>query len=188
MGADGGKLWSRTGKAGVLLVFGSIGMLILSETVLRPDHEVFYSRPTVRAHCWTAAGQESCWASASFAIANNGRSAQDDVRIDWDVDAQRWALSCRDSDLIGSAKRRRAPRVQRAEGVATFAYEIRAFDPNTVLDCRLDCLRCAREDVDALKQVAFAVSGEGVVEADPRATMFVRFFVNAGRVLGALSP
>lgn len=188
MSDDGGTFWSRSGKAGFLLVLGSIGMLVLSETVLRSDHEVFYSRPTVSSHCRTTAGREWCWVSASFAIANNGRVAQDDVRIEWGIDAQRWPLFCGGSDLIGSAKPRRAPRLTRSEGAATLAYDIREFDPNTILDCSVDCMRCSREDIAALEQAAFAVTGQGVVEADPRATIFVRFFVNAGRVLGALSP
>lgn len=188
MREDGGRLWSRTGKAGFLLVLGSIGMLILSETVLRPDHEVFYSRPKVSAHCRSAAAGEWCWVSASFAIANNGRVAQDDVRIDWGIDAQRWPLFCGGSDLIGSAKRRRAPRLQRVANSALLAYQVYSFDPNTILDCSVDCMRCTREDVAALEQAAFAVTGQGAVEADPRATIFLRFFVNAGRLLGALSP
>lgn len=104
------------------------------------------------------------------------------------VDPQRWPLSCRDSDLVGSAKRRRAPRLERVARAAALAYEIRAFEPNTVLDCRIDCLRCAREDVAGLQSAEFAVTGRGVVEGDRRATVFTRFFINAGRMLGALSP
>ncbi len=188
MSDDGRRPWSRTGKAGFLLALGSIGMLLLSETVLRSDHEVFYSRPVVRADCWSAAGQEACWASATFAVANNGRVVQDDVRIEWRVDAQRWRLYCRDSDLIGSAKQRRAPRLQRVAETAELAYEVRSFDPNTILDCNVNCLRCGREDVVALKEAAFAVTGKGAVEADPRATMFTRFFINLGRVIGLFSP
>jgi len=183
-----GKLWSRTGKAGFLLVAGSIGMLILSETALRSDHEVLFSRPVVRSHCGTTAGQEWCWASATFAVANNGRVAQDDVRIEWGIDAQHWRLACRDSDLIGSARQRRSPGLRRSEGSATFAYDIRGFDPNTILDCRIDCLRCTREDIVLIERADFAVRGMGVTEADPRTTVFTRFFVNIGRMLGALSP
>jgi len=185
---DSGWGWSRAGRTGFALALVSIGLLIASETVLRPDHEVLYSRPAVSARCTTTAGRDRCWASASFAIANNGRVAQDDVRLNWALDVQRWSLSCRDSDLIGSTKRRKRPRLRAIAGAGALAYEIRAFDPNTILDCSVDCLRCAREDVLALRRATFTVSGAGVTEADPRSTMFARFFINAGRVLGALSP
>ena len=188
MSDDGGKLWSRTGKAGFLLVAVSIGIVVLSETVLRSDHEVLFSRPAIRSHCGTVAGQEWCWASATFAVANNGRVAQDDVRIEWRMDAQHWRMSCHDSDLIGSARKRGSPDLRRSEGTTMLAYDIRRFEPNTILDCRIDCTRCTREDIALIEQAEFAVTGEGATESDPRATLFARFFINIGRMLGAVSP
>jgi len=180
--------WGRAGRTGFALALVSIGLLVASETVLRSDHEVLYSRPVVSARCTTAAGRDRCRASASFAIANNGRVAQDDVRLNWALDARHWSLSCRDSDLIGSAKRRKRPRLRAIARASALAYEIQAFDPNTILDCSVDCTRCAREDVLALRRATFTVSGTGVSEADPRSTLFARLFINAGRVFGALSP
>jgi hypothetical protein len=183
-----GPGWRRAGGAGFGLALVSIGVLVASETVLRADHEVFYSQPVLRATCGVVAETERCSAVATFSIANNGRVAQDDVRVHWSLDARRWALSCHDSDLVGSARHRRSPELRSVDGSMVLAVEIRAFDPNTILDCSVNCFHCERHDLRALQDASFEVRGAGVREADPRATMFSRLFLNMGRVIGALSP
>jgi len=184
--------WGRRGKIGFVAVLGSIAYLIASETVLRPDHEVFYTRPAITAvHCSDFSWGSSCAAAAQFAVANNGRVPQDDLRVTWGHephDTQRWSVSWRTSDLVASAKPSAPPQLRAVDGARSFDYEIHALVPNTVVDFEIKCLGCTREDLRAAQNAAFAVTGAGVTEADPRATMFVRFFTNVGRLIGVLAP
>jgi len=188
MADDAHGTWGFGKIAAVVLVAGSLGWLIASETVLKPEHELLYSRLSVRSHCYEVKKRERCAGEAKFSVANNGKVAQDDVRIEWKHGPGRWYPTWYVSELVGSTKKRAQPKLH-VNGVADGVdLAIRELDPNVVIDFEFHCNFCTRDDLRLADAGEFSVAGSGAKEADPRMTMFGRFFVNIGRMIGVLLP
>ena len=180
--------WGFGKIAGVALVAGSLGWLIASETVLKPQHELLYSRLSVRSYCYEVKKRERCAGEAKFSVANNGSAAQDDVHIRWQHGPGRWYPTWYVSELVASAKKRAKPKLQISAVADGVDLSIRELDPNVVIDVEFRCNFCTRDDLRLADAGAFSVSGTGATEADPRMTMFGRFFLNIGRAISVVLP
>jgi hypothetical protein len=164
-------------------VLGGVA-LVVSEALLRPAHEVLYSASLVVADCRDTHGRKLCFALYSVSIANSGRLKQDEVRLEWGFARENLTLSTKVTDLVASAAARSDPRIIETPGERGTTYEIRDFDPNTLVELRLSCVLCPPEEIRALRDAPMRVHAKGrVVNADPRGTMLGRALRNLARAL-----
>jgi hypothetical protein len=171
----------RVATGGGLLV--SIALLVVSETLLRPEQEILYTG-SLFSHCVPAKEGEICIARYSVSIANNGRAGRDDVRLEIGRPLRDWVADTRASDLVGSTVARPDPEIGTSIDDEKTVYDIRRFAPNTVVDFEIGCQPCSRAQIRALKDAPLRVHAKGaVVNTDPRTTMLGRAMRNLARVL-----
>lgn len=165
-------------------MFAGLGWLLLSETALRPRHEILYRLSPVFSQCSAAGGKDSCVADYRLSLANSGRAPQERVAVRWPAQFAGWSVDWVASDLIASAKQRPAPKVI-LSNEGEFAQEIRDLAPNTLLELTLHCAECTRGQLEAARQAVVRIEARGeVIEREPRATMLGRAALNAARVFG----
>ena len=172
---------SRYSTAAIVTVFAGVAWLVLSETALRPRHELLYRLSPVFSQC---AGKDSCVAEYRLALANSGLAAQERVEVHWPKQFAGWRVDWAASDLVGSAKPRADPQVIFSKE-GEFAQEIRDLAPNTLLELTLHCVQCTRAQVEAARQAAVRIVARGnVIEGEPRITMLGRAALGAARLFG----
>jgi hypothetical protein len=184
--ANSGWLY-RSGLAWLLGggVAAGLGGIVLSETLLRPTHEVLYAGAVSMQQCFASAGREVCAFQYRLSVGNTGRERQDRVRIEWAASLPRAAVGTRVSDLIASAKGTAMPIVQHEAGERMTAFTISDLAPNTVVDIDLTCTACERADVGAFGNSRPRIEARGSVsEADPRVSTLKKGAMNLLRVLG----
>jgi len=176
------RYW-RVGAAAGLI--GWIALVVIEETLLRPDHEVLYSAALVVANCPEIEGRKRCAALYRISIANSGRARQEEVRVEWGPARDLWTFSTNVTDLVGSAAKRSDPRITETPGEGRRIFHIRDFEPNTLVELKFDCMLCPPEEIRSLRNAQARVDAKGeVVNADPRGTVFRRAMRNLARTFG----
>lgn len=159
--------------------------MVVEETLLRPDHEVLYSAALAFADCPKIQGRELCVALYRVSIANSGRARQEEVRVEWGPARDLWTFSTNVTDLVGSAAKRSDPRITETSGEGSRVFQIRDFEPNTLVELQFNCMLCPPEEIRALRNAQVRVDAKGeVVNADPRGTVFRRAMRNLARTFG----
>ena len=159
---------------------------MLSESVMRPEHELLYRLAVVFSHCAQGAGKESCAAQYRLSVANSGLARHEIVLVRWPAEFSEWRIDTRSSDLVASVERRAEPEVRSVEEAGTFMHEIRNLDPDTLLEFGISCLGCTRAQAEAPRDAVVRIEARGkVIETDPRPTMFGRAVTNALRIAAA---
>jgi hypothetical protein len=172
----------RTGA--IIAVLAGLAWLMLSESALRPRHEILYRLAPVFSQCSGTTAKESCVAEYRLSLANSGLAPQERVEVRWPAQFAGWSVDWTSSDLVASAGRRADPEVNMSKD-GDFTHEIRNLAPNTLVELTLRCAECSRAQVEGTRQAAVRVEARGkVIERDPRATMLGRAALNAARLLG----
>lgn len=162
-------------------------MVVASETLLRPDHEILYSATLVVANCPEIEGRKRCVALYRVSIANSGRARQDAVHVEWGPAREIWTSSTNVTDLVGSAVKRSDPRITETSAEDRKVFHIRELEPNTLVEIKFSCVLCAPEEIRALRDAQVRVDAKGdVVNTDPRGTIFGRAIRNLVRTLGLI--
>jgi len=170
---------------GVAVVLAGLAWIMLSESLLRSKQEVLYRLEPGFAQCFKKGAGEMCAAQYRLAIANSGVERQDLVQVRWPAAFAGWEYDWSAGDLVGSARVRANPAVRAAAG-GELRHEIVAFEPNTLLEFKVRCVACSREQVEAARTAAVRIEARGkVIETEPRTTIFGRAMVNAARLAGA---
>ena len=155
---------------------------MLSESVLRPRHELLYQLSPGLSQCFPNATRESCVAEYRLSLANSGLEPQERVYVRWPPQLAGWQTGWTSSDLVGSAKKRAEPEVVK-DGES--AHEIRNLAPNTLVEITLRCTDCTRTQLQEARQARVQVEARGkLMEREPRLTMLGRAATNAARVVG----
>ena len=174
----------RYSTGAIIAVFAGLAWLLLSETALRPRHEILYRLSPVFSQCSTAGGKDICVADYRLSLANSGVAPQERVEVRWPSQFTGWTVGWTASDLVASAERRADPQVILSKE-GEFAQEIRDLAPNTLLELTLHCVQCTRAQLEAARQAVVRIEARGeVIEREPRATMLGRAALNAARLFG----
>jgi hypothetical protein len=177
-------LSNRYSTTAIVVVFLGLAWLVLSESALRPRHEILYRLSPALSQCSSAAAKETCVAEYHLSLANSGLAPQERVAVHWPAQFAGWSMEWTASDLVASAKRRADPQVILGKDGES-AQEIRDLAPNTLLELTLRCIECSRAQLEATRQAAVRIEARGkVIEREPRTTMLGRAALNAARLLG----
>lgn len=150
---------------------------MLSESILRPRHEVLYHLSPIVSQCIG----ERCVALYRLLVANSGREAQERVDVRWPAQFAGWQIDWSSSDLVASAQPRADPEIVISQG----GHEIRNLAPNTLVELSVRCLDCTRGELEAARQASVRIEARGkIMEREPRVTMLGRAATNIGRVVG----
>ena len=156
---------------------------MLSESALRPRHELLYHLSPVLSQCLPKDASERCVALFRLSVANSGRDAPDLVTVRWPGEFAGWQIDWTSSDLVASAKQRAEPEIAMTKG-ADFAHEIRNLAPNTLVEFSVRCLACTRSDLEAARHASVRIDAPGnIMDREPRTTMLGRAAINAARVV-----
>jgi len=150
---------------------------MLSESILRPRHELLYHLSPIVSQCVG----ERCVALYRLLVANSGREAQERVEVRWPAQFAGWQIDWSSSDLVASTAPRADPEIAASKG----GHEIRNLAPNTLVELSVRCLDCTRDEVVAAQQASVHIEAQGkIMEREPRVTMLGRAATNAARVVG----
>jgi len=157
---------------------------MLSESALRPRHEILYHLSSVLSQCVGPPASENCVALYRLSLANSGRDAQALVQVRWPAGFSGWQIDWASSDLVASQEPRADAEISAAKG-AELGHDIRNLAPNTLIEFTVRCLQCTRAQLEAAQQAAVQVDARGkVVDREPRMTLLGRAATNAARVVG----
>ncbi len=174
--------WRRIAWGGAL---AGVAGIVLGQTLLSPKYEVLYAGGVSTAHCLTAEGREICVFVYEFSVGNTGKETQEQVRIEWPLDMQRWYVGTQAADIVASARKTQEPRILPSFESGRTVYEIDGLVPNTLVEFKVRCMTCTPADLHAMQQAKVKVQARGAVaEADPRVSALRHAIMNLLRVVG----
>jgi hypothetical protein len=168
------------------VLFAGLAWIMLSESLLRSRQELLYRLEPAFAQCFKKGTGEVCAVQYRLALANSGVEPQELVQVRWPAAFAGWEYDWSASDLIGSAKVRANPLV-RAAPAGELRHEVRGFEPNTLLEFKVRCVACNRDQVEAARKAAVRIEARGrILETEPRTNAFGRALTNAARIAAAV--